>query len=325
MSDVVTHPFFMLTLKIEIILRMNSMISAGNKIPDVRSFVYSNVLGCGTRGGGRRKCLTNGQYFSHDHELNIPFGWMSSSRARVNCSIRCCKTMKEFEKQLSRWSTSLPESVDVGGLLSRSAVAHKWKAPCRSIVIREALLWRMYDLGQQILLLSSNQHFLGARILLRSAIETLAILIYLNQKTQSVVDGELSFFELDEITMQLLMGSRNNATSKTAINILTILAKANKVHDGLVELHERLSESAHPNYDGVLYGFSSTNYEEFATTFENKWAANFGAEQEPATMFAFAVFEYEYNESWPKFWERLESWLKTNDEELESQRIAMKE
>jgi len=140
-----------------------------------------------------------------------------------------------------------------------------------------------------------------------------------------ILDGELSFFEFDEITMQLLMGSRNNATSKTAINILTILAKADKVQDGIVELHGRLSESAHPNYDGVLYGFSSTNYEEFVTIFENKWAANFGVEQEPATMFAFAVFEYEYNESWQKLWEELESWLKTNDEELESQRSAKKE
>jgi hypothetical protein len=226
--------------------------------------------------------------------------------------------MKEFEKQLARWSVSLPKSIDVGGLFSRSAVAHKWKAPFRSIVIREALLWRMYDLGQQILLLSRKQHILGARILLRSAIETLAILIYLNQKTQSVLDGELSFFAFDEITMQLLMGSRNNVTSKAAINILTILTKADKVHNGLVELHERLSESAHPNYDGVLYGFSTTNYEKFVTTFENKWADNFGAEQEPATMFAFAVFEYEYNESWPRLWEELERWLKTNDEELET-------
>jgi hypothetical protein len=226
----------------------------------------------------------------------------------------------EFEELLNRWSTSLPTSVDVGGLFSRCEVAHKWKAPFRSLMIREALIWRMHDLGQQILLLSRQQHFLGARILLRSAIETLAILIYLNQKTQSVVDGGLSFFEFDEITIQLLMGSRNNATAKTAINILTILNKADKTHKGLAKLHERLSESAHPNYDGVLYGYSETNAEEFVTTFENKWVANFGAEQEPATSFAFAVFEYEYNQSWPTLWEELERWLKANDDELEARR-----
>lgn len=228
--------------------------------------------------------------------------------------------MKDLEEQLSRWHDSLPTSVDVGGLFSRNNVVHKWKAPFRSLVIREALFWRMHDLGQQILLLSFQQHFLGARILLRSAIETLAIIIYLNQKTQSVLDAELSYFEFDEITIQLLMGSRNNATAKTAINILTILQKADKTHHGLVELHERLSESAHPNYDGVLYGYSELNAEEFLTTFENKWAANFGAEQEPATSFAFEVFEHEYNHAWPRLWEELELWLMANDDTLELQR-----
>lgn len=232
--------------------------------------------------------------------------------------------MKEFEEQLIRWSASMPQPIDVGGLFSRSVVAHKWKAPYRSIVIREALLWRMHDLGEQIFLLSRQQHFLGARILLRSAIETLSILIYLNQKTQSVLDGDLSFFEFDEITMQLLMGSRNNATSKVAINILTILSKADKAHKGILELHERLSESVHPNYDGVLCGFSTTKYEEFVIKFKNKWAANFGAEQEPATMFAYAVFELEYNDIWPRLWEDLERWLVANDDKLESQRSAQK-
>ena len=88
----------------------------------------------------------------------------------------------------------------------------------------------------------------------------------------------------------------------------------------MIELHERLSESAHPNYDGVLYGYSETNREEFVTTFENKWEGNFGAEQEPATNFTFAVFEYEYNQAWPRLWDELELWLKANDDELEARR-----
>jgi len=230
--------------------------------------------------------------------------------------------METITEILARWGGSLPVSVDVGGLLARSAISHKWKATYRSLVIREALIWRMHDLGQQIVSLSEQGYFLGARILLRSALETLAILIYLNQKTQSVVEGKLSFFEFDEITMKLLMGSRNNSTSQGAINILTVLGKAEKAHPGLAALHERLSESAHPNYDGVLYGYCDTNPEEYKTSFESKWAGNFGAEQEPATSFVLSVFEYEYNEAWPKAWEALEGWLEKHDEELEAQRIA---
>ena len=228
--------------------------------------------------------------------------------------------MKDLEELLLRWRASLPTAVNVGDLLFRCDTAHKWKAPFRSMIIRETLVWRMYDLGEQILLLSNHQHFLGARILLRSAIETLAIIIYLNQNTQAVLAGGLSFFKFEEITMHLLMGSRNNSTKKQAINILSVLSKADKSHHGLVKIHERLSESAHPNYDGVLYGYSETNTEEFVTTFENKWEGNFGEEQEPATSFAFAAFELEYNHEWPHLWGKLEIWLKANDDELEAQR-----
>ena len=178
----------------------------------------------------------------------------------------------------------------------------------------------MHDLGQQILILSKHQHLLGARILLRSAIETLATLIYLNQKMDAVIAWNLSFFAFDDLTMQLLMGSRNRATSQIAINILTVLAKAEKKHPGLVSMHERLSESAHPNFDGVLYTYSASDPDKYETRFLNRWVELFGAEQEPAMAFVFAVFESEYNDVWPNLFEKLESWLRDNDAELEKQR-----
>lgn len=228
--------------------------------------------------------------------------------------------MKSAAEQLTRWSQSLCQNVPVAGLLSRNPTAHKWKAPFRSLVLREALLWRMHDLGQQILILSQQQHLLGARILLRSAIETLATLIYLNQKTNAVTARELSFFAFDELTKQLLMGSRNDATSQAAINILTVLTKADKKHPGLVSMHARFSESAHPNFDGVLYTYSASDPEKYETSFSNRWVELFGAEQESAMAFIFAAFESEYNDVWPELFEKLESWLRDNDAELEKQR-----
>jgi Family of unknown function (DUF5677) len=231
--------------------------------------------------------------------------------------------MDDIRGQLERWSQSLCPDVGVGGLLARSEAAHKWKAPFRSIVIREALLWRMHDIGQQILLLSQHQHILGARILLRSAIETLALLIYLNQKTSSVISGTLSFFEFDDITKKLLMGSKNEATSQAAVNILTVLCKAEKSHPGLLSMHQRLSESAHPNYDGVLYGYSSTDPEKYETHFQNRWVELFEPEQEPATTFVFAVFEQEYNSTWHQLMTVLETWLEKNDAALEQQRSGI--
>lgn len=228
--------------------------------------------------------------------------------------------MENSRDQLERWKQSLCKDVSVGGLISRCPIAHKWKAPYRSIVVREALLWRMHDLGQQTLLLAQHNHILGARILLRSAVETLGILIYLNQKTKAVLAGTLTFFDFEEITKQLLMGSKNGATSFAAVNILTVLSQADKVHPGLEGMHKRLSESAHPNYDGVLYGYSSTDPDNYETSFVNNWLQFFGPEQAPGMAFVFAVFEHEYNDVWHEQLEQLEDWLRVNDAALEAQR-----
>lgn len=221
---------------------------------------------------------------------------------------------------MARWGQSLCQNVPVAGLLARNKIAHKWKAPYRSLVLRETLLWRMHDLGLQINLLAKQQHLLGARILLRSAIETAVILIYLNQRTEAVLNREFSFFDFDALTKKLLMGSRDGGTSQTALNVLTVLDKAEKRHPGLKEMHERFSESAHPNWHGVLYTYSSSDPEKYETSFSNRWAKVFGAEQEPATAYVFAVFEYEYNKAWPDLFEKLEIWLNDNDAELESKK-----
>jgi len=184
--------------------------------------------------------------------------------------------MEEIHDQLERWSQSLCHDVSVGGLLARSEIAHKWRAPFRSFVLREALLWRMNDLGRQTLLLAQHNHILGARILLRSAIETLGLLIYLNQKMSAVIDGSLSFFKFDDITKQLMIGSKNKATSLPAVNILTVLEKAERSHPGLLSMHQRLSESAHPNCDGVMYGYTSSDPDKYETSFVNNWVTFFG-------------------------------------------------
>ncbi len=178
----------------------------------------------------------------------------------------------------------------------------------------------MHDLGEQAFTLYDNQQILGARILLRSAIETLALLIYLNQKINSVIDESLSFFEFDKITMQLLMGSKNSATDIVAVNILTVLEKAEKEYPGLLEMHRRLSESAHPNFDGVVYGYSSSDPINYETNFHNRWFELYGTGHEPITDIVFAVFEDEYNEVCPKLVENLESWLRENDAMLEQQK-----
>ena len=206
--------------------------------------------------------------------------------------------------------------------MSRCPVAHKWKAPYRITVLRETLLWRTEDLARQSIALSDQGHILGARILLRSAIETLALLIYTNQRIRAVLAGSFSFFALDDITKQLLLGCKNGTTEVQAVNIITVLGHAEKDHKGLVEMHQHLSESAHPNYDGVTLGYSSTNPQEHETTFQNNWLQYFGKSQEAGVAFVMAVFEHEYNKVWPELFGQLEEWLRTHDLELETERAG---
>ena len=89
--------------------------------------------------------------------------------------------MRSIDINTAEWKASLCASVDVGGLFSRNKTAHKWKAQFRSLTLRETVAWRTQDLLEQSLQLYDTNRLLGARILLRSAFETISTLIYLNQ------------------------------------------------------------------------------------------------------------------------------------------------
>ena len=96
--------------------------------------------------------------------------------------------MNNVKQMLEIWNSCLCPKVELGALYSRNPIAHKWKLTYRHIVIRELTNWRVTDLLNQLVALSDRNHMLGAIILLRSAIETLGILIYLGV-TQLKVEG----------------------------------------------------------------------------------------------------------------------------------------
>jgi hypothetical protein len=217
--------------------------------------------------------------------------------------------MSTVEQVLVNWKNSLPEKIEVGGLYSRNPTAHKWKAPFRSLILRETVFWRLHDLLTQSYSLHQQGHGLGARILLRSGFETVATLIYLNQLTASVLNGTLSFHTFSEKTATLLLGSRNDTTKHKSISIVTVLEKCEKRYPGLMAIYADLSESAHPNYEGTCIGYSTVDHEQYVTTFANRWMEMYGAQHLNSIKLCMVTFEHEYNDVWKMQMERLESWI----------------
>lgn len=226
--------------------------------------------------------------------------------------------MDTVEQNLANWRASLMTSIPVGGLISRNPVVYKWKAPLRCWMLREAVFWRITDLLTQSHTLHQQGHELGARILLRSAFETLAMLIYLNQLSQQTIDGELNFHLLSQKTSTLLLGSRDRSTKHQSINIMTILEKCDKRYPGLAKLYGILSESAHPNYEGMVAGYSKVDHDEYETHFSNRWMEMYGDKHLGSMELCMETFHYEYNTVWAGLMDQLESWIEASDAHLEA-------
>jgi len=226
--------------------------------------------------------------------------------------------MSDIAVALSAMESSLCSQIDLGGLFTRNPIAHKWKAPWRTLLLRESVAWRLHDLLNQSNLLTRQDHLLGARILLRSAFETLAVLIYLNRSLRSVVAGRLDFHEFSTTTSKLLFGSRNKTTRYDQVNILTVIKSSDKSYPGLYKLYEDLSESAHPNCDGMLRGYSTSDPRNHVTNFENKWVKRFGESNEDGILACLSVFIDEYDKESIDAFEALENWITVNDQQLEA-------
>jgi len=226
--------------------------------------------------------------------------------------------MNVVEQALSNWKNSLPEKVELGGLYSRNQTAHKWKAPFRSLILREAVFWRLHDLLSQSYALHQQGHGLGARILLRSGFETLATLIYLNWITDEVLQGARTFHDFTSETSVLLLGSRNKTTKHESRNIVTILKHCDKRYAGIQALYGDLCEAAHPNFEGTCFGYSSVDFDNHTTVFQNKWREMYADKHLDSMQLCMLTFEAEYNEVWPPLFNKLEAWIEEHDAELEA-------
>jgi hypothetical protein len=226
----------------------------------------------------------------------------------------------EIDKTLEAWAASLVHSIPVGGLISRSPAVYKWKSTFRVWMLRETVAWRLVDILQQSQALFNQSHILGARILLRSAFETLATLIYLNQQMLKVVHGKVDFEAFSERTSILLLGARNNPDAPKSMNVVSVLEKCDAEYPGITALYADLSESAHPSYEGLLRGYSKIDHADYESHFSNMWAERYSEGHRDRVVLCMTTFEHEYNNVWPDRMNALERWVEENDDVLEKNR-----
>lgn len=226
--------------------------------------------------------------------------------------------MDSVEQNLANWRASHMASIPIGGLLSRNPIAYKWKAPFRCWLLREAAFWRVTDLLTQSYALHQRGHGLGARILLRSGFETLATLIYLNHNMRTVLAGKLDFHEFSDLTTRQVAGSKNQPGRPDAVNVLTMLDKGDKRYPGLRGIYDSLSESAHPNFEGMVWGYSKVDHDEYETNFSNRWMDLYGERHLGSMELCMMTFNHEYDLEWTDLIEKLESWIVSNDAKLEA-------
>lgn len=220
--------------------------------------------------------------------------------------------MTDIREALSRWSAALERQVPIGGIIARNPIAHTSTAPTRSLLIRAASAWRTHDLLTQAITLYDAGHLLGARILIRSAIESLAVLAYLNQQMRGVVNGSVKFADFAANTKKLALGARNGSTEVSALNIMTILEKVERRITGLSSVYASLCESAHPNYEGLIEGYIDFEDDGSTARFSNKWSEKYKNGFESYVLVVTQLYYVEHDIEWIEAFAELENWLGKN-------------
>lgn len=220
--------------------------------------------------------------------------------------------MTDIRAALSRWSATLERLVPIGGVIARVPAAHTSTAPTRSLLLRAASAWRAHDLLTQALALYDAGNLLGARILIRSAIESLAVLAYLNQQMRGVVNGSVNFQDFAKKTRILALGSRDGSTEVSALSVMTILEKVERRIAGLSSVYASLCESAHPNHEGLVEGYLTFEDDGWTAKFSNKWSEKYKEGFESYVLVVAQLYYIEHDIEWSEAFAELETWLSKN-------------
>jgi len=163
--------------------------------------------------------------------------------------------LREARTRVKQLTHNLP------GVVDPAAVSLKAKIPFKVVLYRETLIWRTEEFARCACDLYQRDDIGSAIVLTRAVTENAAAAWYLMQLIEDT--NRLSHVaDLDDRVMRLLMGSRSIGGLPHALNVKSMLAKAEKSIPGISSNYDSLSEFAHPNWSGTSGLYSKINRDE---------------------------------------------------------------
>src|SRR5690625_34690 len=135
------------------------------------------------------------------------------------------------------------------------------KLPFKVIALVHALHHRAMDLAKSSYEQYEQKSFLSSAILIRSLMETVALVFLLYKKLHQV-NEEKKIGEIDEFLMNSTFGGRTEDSTLTSPNILTAMDHTNKKYDKFRQMYDSLSEFVHPNWFGTSGLYSKLDDDE---------------------------------------------------------------
>ena len=198
--------------------------------------------------------------------------------------------MIEIRTRLALMKQSLPTQLDA------MAVSETAKIPFKALWYREALFWRMAELGQSAFEHFETETLASAVLLTRATLETSAALWYFRAKVAAAVESGL-MGDLHESLGKLIMGSKSDPQLPQAFNVMKFIDRVDKDVEGFRHQYERLCEFAHPNWAGTVLLYSKPGPEYRSMDF----GANARGESARVSgvmnlSVALGIFELSYNQ-----------------------------
>ncbi len=170
----------------------------------------------------------------------------------------CDDSLQLIQNYLDDFNNSLNPTVYAGSYTLKS------KLPWKADSIRELLFHRVTDIANSALGLVQNNSRVPAVMLVRSLMETTAMVYSLHLKTNTFL-SDSNEIDFDDFLMKALLGSRDETTDITSVNILTMIDKVNREFDGFRAMYDGLCEYTHPNWRGVMLSYSQIDRDNFTT------------------------------------------------------------